>query len=267
MTSDASGGAAAALPRAGFWRRFLSFVIDFIIVILPFQVLAAVLFAATAGMLQMNTGLFTVCQVGKDIPQELNPPPPHNSNFSRLCRVSFFGATTGAVLTVGRVVREGNVTTTVTQGYMADADGKPIKGTSIDLIFQLALLAYLVGMICKTGRTLGDRIMRIRVVDVAAPEISGVPLGKAFIRYIVMFIGAVPAFALLFYAYVAKGGSADAMFDASFFRWFTIAAVLGGLWAIVLLIQIARKTDPVYDRLAGTAVLRNGTQAGVPPPL
>ena len=47
------------------------------------------------------------------------------------------------------------------------------------------------------------------------------------------------------------------MFTADFFRWFTFAAIFAGLWMIVLIYQIARKTDPVYDRLAGTAVLRN----------
>jgi hypothetical protein len=28
------------------------------------------------------------------------------------------------------------------------------------------------------------------------------------------------------------------------------------LWVFVLIIQVARKTDPFYDRLAGTAVVR-----------
>jgi uncharacterized RDD family membrane protein YckC len=254
---------AAASARAGFWRRTLSFAIDFIIVILPFQILAAVLFATTAGMVQMTSGLFTICETGKSIPQALNPPPPHDSNFTRFCRVSFFGATTGAVLTVGRATREGTVTTTVSQGYMADKDGAPVNGTSIDLIFQLTFVAYLVGMIRNTGRTLGSRVVGIRVVDVTNPNASSVPLGKVIIRYLAMFIGVVPAFAVLIYAYAAGGGSADAMFDASFFRWFSITAVLGALWGIVLIVQIAMKTDPVYDRLAGTAVLKGGT----PPPL
>jgi hypothetical protein len=268
MTSDATAGdATAGLPRAGYWRRALSFVIDFVIVILPFQMLAAILFAVTAGTVQMTSGLFTICETGKEIPQALNPPPPHDSNFTRFCRVSFFGATTGAVLTVGRVSREGQMTTTVTQGYMADRDGKPIKGTSIDLLFELALVAYLVGMIRKKGRTLGGRVVRVRVVDVANPQAVGVPLGKVTVRYLAMFIGAVPAFGVLIYAYFAGGGNADAMFDAGFFRWFTIAAGLGALWAIVLVIQIVRKTDPVYDRLAGTAVLRNERQGAAPPPL
>jgi hypothetical protein len=104
------------------------------VVIVPFAVLAAILFAATAGGVQMNSGLFRVCAPATTVPKALDPPPPHDSNFATACNVSLFGATTGATLIVGRTTREGNVTTTVTQGYMLDADGKPIQGTSIDWI-------------------------------------------------------------------------------------------------------------------------------------
>lgn len=232
-------------------------VIDLIVVMFPFQILAAILFAMTAGMIQMDNGFFSSCMTGTTIPQALNPPPPHDSNFSRVCRVSFFGAPTGAVLTVGRVTRDGKATTTVTQGYMLDKDGTPINGTSIDWIVQLAFLVYLVGMVWKTGRSLGARIVKVSVVDTVNPRASGVPLRKAIIRYLAMMIGAVPVFSLLIYQYATKGGMPDAMFAGSFFQWFVYAAGFGGLWALVLVVQIARKTDPVYDRLAGTAVLRD----------
>jgi uncharacterized RDD family membrane protein YckC len=122
----------------------------------------------------------------------------------------------------------------------------------------MAFLAYLIGMIWKTGRTVGARIVGVRVVDAANPGASGVPLRKAIIRYLAMAIGFVPAFAILIYQYAANGASADAMFTGNFFRWFMYAGGLGALWVVVLIIQIARKSDPVYDRLAGTAVLRPG---------
>ena len=248
---------AADLPRAGFWRRLAALVIDSIIVILPFQMLAAVLFAMTAGTVQMNSGFYSSCMDGKTIPQGLDPPPPHDSNVMRVCRTSLLGAaTTGATLTVGRVTREGNTTTTVSQTYMLDKDGTPIRGTSIDLIYDLALLAYLVIMIWKTGKTVGARLVGVRVVDAAHPGAAGVPLGKAIIRYLAMLIGAVPAVALLIYQYVATGGVADAMFTGGFFEWFAYAGLLLGLWGIVLTVQVARKTDPVYDKLAGTAVVK-----------
>jgi hypothetical protein len=245
------------LPRAGFWRRWLATVIDTIVVMFPFQILAAILFAMTAGMVQMDNGLYRNCADSKTIPQSLDPPPPHDSNFSRVCRISFFGAPTGAVLTVGRSTREGTTTTTVTQGYMLDQDGKPIHGTSIDWIVQLAFVGYLVGMVWKTGRPLGARAVGVRVVDVAAPGASEVPLRKVIIRYLAMVIGFVPMFGVLIYQYVAQGGNADATFTAEFFHWFMYAGVFAFLWQAVVFFQIATKRDPIYDRLAGTAVVRN----------
>jgi hypothetical protein len=248
--------AATDLPRAGVWRRWLAWLIDSIVVVLPFQTLAAVLFAMTAGTVQMDSGFFSICAPVKTVPQSLDPPPPHDPNFARVCRVTFFGATTGVILTVGRVTKEGLTTTSVSQNYRLDSEGKPINGTSIDGIVWLVLLLYLVGMIWKTGRTLGARCLGIRVADAAEPGATAVPLRKVIVRYLAMAIGVAPMIAALVYQRVTKG-SADAMFTADFFRWFTFAAIFAGLWMIVLIYQIARKTDPVYDRLAGTAVLRN----------
>lgn len=248
--------AAAGPPRAGFWRRWAATMIDVVVVMFPFQIVAAILFATTAGTVQMNSGFFTVCAPVKTVPQSLNPPPPHDSNFARVCNVSFFGAPTGAVLTVGRFTREGNTTTTVTQGYMLDVDGKPIQGTSIDGIVWLSLLVYLIGMVWKSGRTLGARVVGVKVVDTAEPDGAEVPIHKAIIRYLAMATGFVPGFMALIYQYAVSGGSADAMFTGDFFWWLICAVSLGALWTVVLIFQIAAKKDPVYDRLAGTAVVR-----------
>lgn len=255
METD-STAAPIELPRAGFWRRWLAILIDVIIVMLPFQIVAAVLFSMTGGLIQMDTGFFTSCAVGKNIPQALVPPPPHDSNYMRVCRISFFGAPTGAVLTVARVTREGSTTTSVSQSYMLDKDGTPVSGTSIDWIYQLALLGYLFGMIWKTGMTLGARVVKVRVIDAANPGAPGVPFRKVIGRYLGMVIGAVPAIALLIYQRATAGGSADAMFTGSFFRWFVFAVALWAAWVLVLIVQVARKRDPWYDRLAGTAVVR-----------
>ena len=259
-TEAATGDTAIQSARAGFWRRFLSLVIDSIIVALPFQALAALLFAATAGHIQMQNGLFTSCQDGGSIPQALNPPPPRDSNFTRICHTYFFGATTGATLTIGRVTKEQNKTTTVSQSYFLDKDGTPINGHSIDWIAQLGLLVYLVVMIRNTGKTLGARVVRVKVVDIANPDSSGVPWRKAILRYLAMAIGAIPAFALLAYLayrYAVAGDSADELFTPALFSSIIVALLLGAAWSLMLIIQVARKVDPLYDRLAGTAVLKD----------
>jgi hypothetical protein len=225
---------------------------------LPFQILAAILFSVTAGMVQMDSGFLTVCTVSNDVPQLQfdPPPPPHDSNFAKTCHFSLLGLTTGGVLTVGRATREAATTTTVTQGYMLDKDDKPIHGFAIDWIVWLTLLAYLVVMIWKSGRSLGDRVVKLRVIDTVNPAAPGVPLGKAVIRYLAMAIGFVPMLAVLLYQRVAVGGTADAMFTAGFFRWFMAAGLLALVWCLVLIVQVARKRDPYYDSLAGTAVVR-----------
>lgn len=254
------GEAIADLPRAGFWRRWTGTLIDWIVVALPFQVLAVVLFAMTAGTVQMHSGLFfNSCQIAETVPTSLNPPPPHDSNFAQVCRISLFGATTGITLTVGRVTREKSGTKTVTQGYMLDQAGNPIDGFSLDWIFIAAFLAYLVWMIWKTGRTVGARILRIKIIDIANPGCPEVPILRVIARHLAMIIGFVPALALFAYQRASTDGSADAMFTDRFFQLFICAGVIGFIWTVLLIIQVARKRDLIYDRLAGTAVVKNRT--------
>jgi uncharacterized RDD family membrane protein YckC len=226
-------------------------------VALPFQILAALLFAATAGFVQMDSGVYRACATSKDIPAALVPTPPHDSNFARLCKVSFFGAPTAAILTVGRVTRNGASTTTVSQGYRLDAAGKQIGGFSLDGIAGLSFAIYLVAMLSRTGRSLGDRAVGIRLVDGSEPGLSVVPLRKVILRYLAMALGFVPMFAALILAYLFSDRTADGIFTADTFRWFGYSAGLGALWCLVLTIQIAMKRDPFYDRLAGTAVVRD----------
>jgi uncharacterized RDD family membrane protein YckC len=247
----------ADLQRGGFWRRWLATLIDAIIVILPFQAFAAVLFAITAGTVQMESGFYRYCAATTTLPQSLAPPPPRDSNFARVCRTSFFGAPTGVVLIVGRTVRDGNVTTTVSQGYMLDKGGRPIDGINIDSIVSLAFLIYLVGMVWKSGKTVGARTVGVRVIDTANPNALEVSLRKVIIRYLAMVIGVVPIFAALIYQYVTTGGTADAIFTASFFIWMMCTGAVAVLWLVVLIVQVAMKRDPVYDRVAGTAVVRD----------
>ena len=90
MTSDQPVGV-----RAGFWRRsFALFLIDLIIISVPFQLIVAFLFVATSGNIQMGGGVrYTICsKLDEAMPDGLVPPPPARSNFARECNVYFFGA-------------------------------------------------------------------------------------------------------------------------------------------------------------------------------
>jgi hypothetical protein len=89
------------------------------------------------------------------------------------------------------------------------------------------------------------------------PERVGISLWKVILRYLAMFIGSVPALAVLAYQKITTDGSADAMFSGSFFQWFVGAMLIAVVWYVWLIVQVVRKKDPVYDRLAGTMVLKN----------
>jgi hypothetical protein len=235
-------------PRAGFWRRALAVMIDCIIVGLPFQVIAAILFAATSGWIQMSVGgvTYTSCVVVQQIPDTLTPPPPAGANIAHECRVFFFGVETARILKLDRTTTKGAITKTIyLRTYMLDREGHPINGVSIDWFVMAVLVAYVVARETRTGATLGDRAARIRVVDVAAADASGVPFRKIIVRYLVLYIGFAPAYAIqLFFG------------DMNATAVIVLTWTLGFGWIIVNVVLIIGPFDPLYDRIARTAVVR-----------
>jgi uncharacterized RDD family membrane protein YckC len=264
MTSDQPVGV-----RAGFWRRSLAFLIDVIIISVPFQVIVAFLFVATSGHIQMGSPVaaHTICSKLETVPDGLVLPPPAGSNFALECNVYFFGAQTARILQVGRVTIKETTAQTVSRSYMLDRDGHPIDGVSVGWIVMLALIAYLVALETRTGATLGDRAMRIRVVDVAAPAEPSVPLRKIVTRYLAMSIGFLPMLAVMLTYFGPYGPDIEEIAASNIFTWVWIAGAAELGWIIFLSVQIIRKRDPLYDRMAGTAVVcvatdRHGRDAG-----
>ncbi|MDR7221558.1 RDD family protein [Aminobacter aminovorans] len=101
-----------AARRAGFWRRVGALMIDSIIILLPLQILVAILFAQTNGAVQGNFGItLTICAPVEHLPEGLQPPPPADANSATECRSSLFGFETSRTLSVGTFVEQGNTTT------------------------------------------------------------------------------------------------------------------------------------------------------------
>jgi len=98
--------------------------------------------------------------------------------------------------------------------------------------------------------------MRIRVIDAAAPIVPSVPLRKIVLRYLAMLIGVLPALAILLIYFGPYGLDLEEIAASSFFVWVFIGAIVLNGWIIFLIVQIAKKRDPLYDRMAGTAVIR-----------
>jgi uncharacterized RDD family membrane protein YckC len=248
--------------RAGFWRRAFASLLDVITIYVPFQLIISVLFVATAGHIQMSSpvAFYGECSEPQTMPDGLMPPPPAGSNFIRDCNIYFLGAQTARILQVGRLNIEGTSAQSVSRSYMLDRDGHLINGVSVDWIAILALIAYLVAMETRTGVTLGSRAMRIRVIDSATPVGPGVPLRKIVLRYLAMLIGILPILVLILAVPLIYGSDLEQLakfLASSFFLWVFIGGyIVGTGWAILLIVQVANKRDPLYDRIAGTAVLR-----------
>jgi uncharacterized RDD family membrane protein YckC len=247
-------------PRAGFWRRASAAFIDMLIVAVPIQILVVPLFLLTNGAVQFHGGItYKNCanpvQIS-ELPPGLNPPPPENSNFAFICRTSFFGWPTAQSLTVERRTKEGNVTKTIWRAYPLGADGKPRSAWSLDGWALVLLFAYLILSENRFGRTIGKKLIGIRVVDLLHPERTGVPLGKVIARHALIWAGIFPMLIAFFVSYAANGGNIEAMARGNVFTWVTLAAIFFVGWTLWIVVQVARKHDPVYDVVAGTAVLK-----------
>jgi hypothetical protein len=244
----------------------LALTVDALLIGIPFHILVVWLYAATGGAVQV-TGIRVACHIVEQPNHSLDPSPPKQANFVRECRSSSFGFETSRSLIIGRVVREGGATETVSQTYSLGSNGQPRNTLHLDWLAQLALLAYLITMEHRTGGTLGKYTFRIEVVSWKSPGSPGIPLISSVIRQSAQWLGLIPVFALGIYEYVARGHFSFAAYGAAIIKFFTLESatneirifiVCSGLyvvWCLCNLFLIIAKRDPLYDRLARVAVL------------
>lgn len=249
------------IRRAGFWRRIGSLLLDAVVVLLPLQVVVAVLFALTNGQMQGRFGLnLGGCDQLSQLPPGLQTQV-ENPNGVQTCTWGFPGLPTSKLLVVSRSETEGALTSTVSESFWLDKDGQLADraGYDVSWIALLLLVVYMVVLEIRRGRTIGDRIMRIRVVDPARPEVVGLPAARSIGRRLAYWIGAVPAAVvnapILYYRYdVAKMSAYVATPAYRYGSYIALAAAAA--WLIWIMVTIVRKRDPIYDRLARTAVIR-----------
>lgn len=245
--------------RAGFWRRFFSLFIDAILIFVPFQILAAILFALTAGHVQFTAGGIntSVCYKVTGIPNGLKPPPPTNLNAAQLCKKSFFGAETARLLTVSRITKDGNLTYTVSETYYIGTDNEQVDAWSLNWPAYLVLLAYLIALKLRKSGTLGDRATKISVVDDSLKTSLPPPAKQMAIRYAVLLGPFLVTAAVILILAKTIGTTAEDMV-----KYHYVAAALALMapaliFYFIALVQIVRKTDPFWDRAALTAVIRS----------
>ena len=91
------------------------------------------------------------------------------------------------------------------------------------------------------------------VVSWKAPGERGVALVNAIIRQMAPWIGIIPILAFFLYDSIAENENGRVAGEGTIFL---MAAALSALWYIGNSILVIAKRDPLYDRLARVAVLR-----------
>lgn len=270
---------AIAGQRAGFWRRTIATVIDELVVLLPVQIILAVLFTLSSGWIQGSVGLaFPNCTGGLNPTADGQPASPR-LDMTIDCRFSFFGldakhvlttidwrgadpqgastAGTDAATSVAAVANQAFPSFPTRTQTMLDSEDRPVKGIALDWAGFVVLLAYFVALQTKTGRTLGDRAMGIRLVGSSDDSSVGVALRKVVFRILSLGIGFYPMLIVGALSYLMTGSAQPFVPNVPLLILAALAAIANAVWCVTLIVQIARKRDPYYDRIAGTAVLRN----------
>lgn len=250
-------------PRAGFWRRVGALTIDMILVTLPFQVVAVVLFAVSNGMLQETAGLdFSVChQVQSEELAKygtLSSPPPEGANYVLDCDATLFGLPTARMLVIGRRTDENNITKNVWVTYPLNASGQLAQAYNWDWLVKLAFAVYYLGLLSRTGRTFGMRRLTTQLISLDKPD-APVGLWRVLLRYLVMSLPAMPMLLLMTWIIVQSAGNISS-YEKLFFSnvsspWFLSSIVGGVLLALWMVASIVQREDPLYDRAAKTAVV------------
>ena len=248
MTSD-------SVPCVGFWRRLAAFIVDGFVVLVPLQLATVVLFSLTDAKVQGSLLGTQQCEQVTHLPQGLDPPPFAGANWAAICKSSFFGFQTAHVLTVATVTQNGSTTKTISRSYTLDGEGRPNSAFVADWLAIVLLFAYVIPFETLRGATFGKSLVRIRTVVKKTPERIGLPLKTTLGREGAKLLGFIPGlmFPLMF---LAGYGPDNPQWDEVFWPLSLCVLAVSFAWAAWIIADVVRKRDPIYDRLAGTAVLR-----------
>ena len=87
----------------------------------------------------------------------------------------------------------------------------------------------------------------------SAQALTGGPCARLALRYAVLLGGFLPTVLIVVYVSYMLFTNFDAQPSVALV---ILAVLLFAVWALWNVILIARKKDPIYDRAAGTAVVR-----------
>lgn len=126
---------------------------------------------------------------------------------------------------------------------------------------SLAVFAYLVIMEAWIGATLGKWVVGIRTIDLSSPEQRGLPFSKALLRELTKVAGGIPSviwsgITLFMLSGVTDFASFVAKTQGGSFLLQAVLQFLPLVWLAWIGVSLVNKRDPIYDRVAGTAVIR-----------
>lgn len=251
MVSSPSSG-----PRAGFWRRFAALMFDGLLVGAVAGMLGSLAFSVTGGKIQVGgVGLsWTSCAPLSAMPVDLVPRPPEGSDYAQMCDGGALPfATSERFLRVGREGAgpggEHAGARGVSRTYPLSSAGRLVAATDLTWAAQLGFFAYFLVCLVRRGRTLGMRLLRLRLlVPPAETSPIGVPIRLLLVRTGVVLGGFAPAVLAAVLALLLPAGGATGPLVAA-------AVVLAVLWVGYNAILVARGDDAVYDVVAGLAML------------
>src|ERR1700681_3691788 len=240
--------------RGGFWRRALAVFIDLIAISALLQVVALVLFPLTHGQVQFSGGpLYGLnCQKLTSVPEGVSIPPEFNANSVTDCQQSLLGLPTARTLRVSRITKDGTVTKVAQIRQRLDADGKPTPGLPLD-IFVLPLLIALRFALDRIGGSMGRRICRLRLSNASDGQYPP-PTTSLSRRYAAQALPLAPAWIWSVYAALFPGQ--ELLGSTLYWLFWAGTGIPLLIAALIAADSIIRRRDALYDRFAGTRVLR-----------
>jgi uncharacterized RDD family membrane protein YckC len=127
------------------------------------------------------------------------------------------------------------------------------------LAMELLIFTYFVLLEAWSGATIGKKLVGIRTIQLSNPARRGLPVGTALWREFVKIVGFLPPLLLMAYGAMLIPEMADARSLDVHEGWFVITQLLQFIpliWLAWIGISLVNHNDPVYDRAAGTAVVR-----------
>lgn len=237
---------------AGFLRRATALALDILFVSVILSVIGAAAFALSGGHVQTDglLPLFSDCGGRVPIPPEINPAPVLGDAAIACSAGPLPFVVSQRSLVVSVTTLQGSGGRSITFAfYPLSASGAPISALDASWLGRIGLVAYFAVGLAARGRTLGMRLMGIRLSIRGRTEANrGVPVPLLFFRTCVAVGGLVlPGLAFICAFGIRDGGLAStALF----------VGIVGPIaWVVVNVAPIANGRDPVYDKLTGLTVL------------